>query len=126
MRKQVLLIIISVILITVSGCTAVIPTVTNIVTTTVTVTPVFEPKLSSQEAIALAKKHSVNSPDNVQEKAIGLGLQVALMTPTQAFTDWKAEYSGNGKWDVSVNSGSYLYHWTVFESNLSVVYIGRN
>jgi hypothetical protein len=110
----------------VSGCSAIIPTVTTTATATVTVTPVLEdnPYLSSQEVIAVAKKHALNSPDNALEKIAVFVPSTPLATPLNR--EWKANYLGNSKWDVILTTNqTFILHWTVFENNLAVIFVGR-
>ncbi len=82
-----------------------------------------QPSLSSQEAVAIAKQHSVISPSSRDEAIVGRYAQIGV---TQ---DWNATYSGNGKWTVELPlrnaDGSITIHrWSVFETNLAAVYLG--
>lgn len=81
------------------------------------------PSLSQQDAISIAQEHSVNSPLNVYEKLAGA---YARMGGTRG---WNAQYIGNGKWNVefrlrSESGGLTIHRWSVFESNLTALYIG--
>jgi hypothetical protein len=110
----------------ISGCSAIMPSVTSTVTSTVTitstVTPVLEdkPYLTEQEAIALVKKHAINSPDSNIEKLLGIIFQRGVTATPQAAV-WNAVYMGLGKWNVSYSD----YHWTVFEDGIKVIFVGQ-
>lgn len=82
-----------------------------------------EPSLSSQEAMAIAKQHSVTSPLNRDE---ALASRYALLGGTQG---WNAIYSGNGKWTVELHlrnedESITIHRWSVFETSLAAVYLG--
>jgi ribosomal protein L35AE/L33A len=82
-----------------------------------------QPSLSSQDAVAIAKEHSVTSPSSREEAIVGRYVQIGV---TQV---WNATYSGKGKWTVVLRlhnqDGSITIHrWSVFETNLAAVYLG--
>lgn len=85
------------------------------------------PRLSPQEAITIAQFHSMNSPQDAWERCAG---DIARRGGTGG---WQAEYSGNGKWSVTLlflhkNEKDTLMvcHWTVFEVNVSAMYMGAH
>ena len=84
---------------------------------------VDKPYLSPADAISIAQEHSITSPLNIYEKQAGV---YARMGGTKG---WSAQYIGNGKWTVELHlrgeGGSLTIHrWSVFESNLTAVYLG--
>jgi hypothetical protein len=71
------------------------------------------PYLTSQEAIAIAQQEAANLEYNV----------VAALARSSS-RDWRATYIGGGKWTADFYYGANIYRWTVFEKNLTAVYIG--
>ncbi len=123
-----LVLVLIALLILISGCSAATPAVTNTPSATPTVTPgqVDKPRLTPQEAITAVKRYTIDSPVNHGDTIVGRALSSPTATPTVALNDWQASYIGNGKWDVSVVLSSLRYHWSLLESDLSVISIGRN
>lgn len=85
--------------------------------------PIDEPSLSPQEAIAIAKQHSVSSPQDVFEQ------RASVYARRGGEQGWSATYTGNGKWTVELRirneSGDItIYRWTVFEAKLTAVFVG--
>ena len=85
--------------------------------------PIDNPSLSPQDAIGVAQEHSVSSPVNFYEQQAGMIARFGGMK------GWNAKYVGNGKWTVELRtrgqSGSInVRQWSVFESDLSAVFIG--
>ena len=81
------------------------------------------PYLSSADAISIAQEHSVNSPLNFYEKQAGLYARMG------GVKGWNAQYIGSGKWTVEFRlqgegGGLIVHRWSVFESNLTAVYVG--
>jgi hypothetical protein len=76
-------------------------------------THVDKPYLTSQEAIAVAQKEAVN-----------LKYNVVRALATSSSDGWRATYNGEGKWTADFYYGANIYRWTVFEKNLTAVYIG--
>ena len=78
------------------------------------------PYLSTREAIAIAKQEALNLPEwNPARYSAEYG----------SGKGWNAKYTVNGKWTVELRlrskSGDLtIYRWTVFEGNLSAVYVG--
>jgi hypothetical protein len=82
-----------------------------------------EPSLSSQEAIAIAKEHSVTSPQSNYER------QASVYAKRGGTQGWNATYTGNGKWTVELrlrneDESLTIHRWSVFETNLVAVYLG--
>ena len=116
-RQSLLLILLFTILLIVGACTPESETQPTPVPT------IDEPSLSSQEAIAIAKQHSVTSPQSIYEKQAGVYAQRGY---TQG---WNATYTGNGKWTVELrlrneDESLTIHRWSVFETNLVAVYLG--
>lgn len=85
--------------------------------------PTDVPYLSTQEAISIAREHSMTSPQAIYEKQAGVYARAG------SSQGWSAKYIGNGKWTVELrlryDSGDItIYRWTVFESNLTAVFVG--
>lgn len=85
--------------------------------------PMDEPYLSPQEVISIAQEHSTTSPLNLQEK------RAALYASRGGTKGWIADYTGNGKWIVELlvrneDESLTVYRWTVFEVNLTAVFLG--
>jgi len=81
--------------------------------------PVDKPYLSSNEAIAIAKQQALNHQWST----------VSSYAKHGSSKGWSAKYTGNGKWTVELRlryeSGDLtIYRWTVFEGNLTAVYVG--
>ena len=116
-RQSLLLILFFTILLIVGACA------TKSETQLTPAPAIDEPPLSSQDAIAIAKQHSVTSPQDFYERQAGI---YAQRGGTQG---WSATYSGNGKWTVELRLRSEdesitIYRWSVFETNLAAVYLG--
>jgi hypothetical protein len=84
--------------------------------------PMDIPYLLSQEVISIAQEHSITSPLNLQEK------QASLYTRRGGTKGWIADYTGNGKWIIELlvrneDESLTVYRWTVFESNLTAVFL---
>ena len=117
LRQTLLLILLSMALPIAGGCAA------ESQTQPTPAPPIDEPSLSSQEAIAIAKQHSVTSPQSIYEK------QASIYAQRGGTQGWNATYTGNGKWTVELRlrneDGSLTIHrWSVFETNLAAVYLG--
>ena len=85
--------------------------------------PIDKPSLSPQDAIGIAQEHSVSSPVNFYEQ------QAGMLARFGGMEGWNAKYVGNGKWTVELRTrgqgGSiHVRQWSVFESDLSAVFIG--
>jgi hypothetical protein len=88
-----------------------------------TTSAVDNPSISVQDAISIAQQHSVTSPLNIYESRAGV---IVRRGETQG---WSAQYISNGKWTVELRANDSngvitTYHWSVFESNLSAVFLG--
>jgi hypothetical protein len=115
--KQISLLILLLILAMAGACAAESSTKPTSVST------IDKPSLSPAEAISIAQEHSITSPLNIYEKQAGM---YARMGGT---TGWNARYIGNGKWTVEFRlrgefGGLIIHRWSVFEVNLTAVYIG--
>lgn len=71
------------------------------------------PYLTPQEAIAIAQQEAANLEYNI----------VAALARSSS-RGWRATYIGGGKWTADFYYGANIYRWTVFEKNLTAVYIG--
>jgi len=105
-----------------TGCSPAATTVTNTTTATSTSITIDKPGLTSEEAIAIAHRHCVKSPVNIQEEAVGKLVKV----DRDNLKYWNAAYTGNGIWDVSVKTSESSCHWTVSENTFSTEYIGTD
>jgi hypothetical protein len=115
----------------ITGCAPAIQTVT-VTPTPIPITIIAkEPtpstaKLTETEVIAVVKTHAIKTPDNDMEKAIGIGLQKEILTPNANMSYWQATYLNEGKWDVTFHLTKAVLHWTVFESNMRIIFVGKN
>jgi hypothetical protein len=121
-RLLYILLIFAILLLT--GCSIIASPTTT--TTTVPPATTYTLKLDGPEAIAIAKQHAINSPDTDFERRLGLLAQKyeldSVFTPTASPSrPWNAAYMGSYKWDVFW----YNFHWTVFDNNKDVIFIGE-
>jgi len=117
LRQTLLLILLSVVSPIAGGCA------TESQTQPTPTVPIDEPYLSPQEAIAIAKQHSITSPQDAYEGRAGA---YARRGGTEG---WIADYTGNGKWIVELlvrneDESLTVYRWTVFEVSLTAVFLG--
>jgi hypothetical protein len=83
-----------------------------------------KPFLSSSEVIAIAKRDAVDHPTWAHNEKIAARY-------TSSTQGWNAKYSDNGKWTVdfrienSDGASVTIYRWSVFETNLTAIYIGE-
>ena len=119
MKRVITLILLGTLLVITGACTLETPRQTK-----VTITPVDTPSLSSQDAISIAKEHSVASPLNLTEKRVGVWINRGSYTK-----GWNSQYIGNGKWTVELrvrndNNTITSYRWSVFEPSLIATFLG--
>ena len=85
------------------------------------------PRLNSFEAIGIARQTAVDYPawaPDAEAAAFYASNNVHLTTLL-----WKAQYSGQGKWDVDLKMISrdgiddVVYRWSVFEDTMKAVYV---
>jgi hypothetical protein len=78
--------------------------------------------------IGIARQHSMSPDISPVEKRTAEQVKLPEMGLNSS-TTWKATYLGSGKWSVTLNiplSGTekgLSYRWTIFEKNLSAVFI---
>jgi hypothetical protein len=118
MRMKQISLLISLLILVLTGACAIEPS-----TKPTSVQTIDRPSLSPADAISIAQEHSITSPLNIYEKQAGM---YARMGGTKG---WNAGYIGNGKWTVEFRlrgeyGGLIIHRWSVFEGNLTAVYIG--
>ena len=87
-----------------------------------------KPFLSGVEAIGIVRQHSMSSEISPSEKRAAEHIRNLESGLNNAIT-WEAVYNGSGKWTVTLHvpvakpENGINYRWTVFEKNLSAIFI---